>query len=384
MIKAKTDNANKARAPLAGVRVLDFSTLLPGPLASLILAEAGAEVIKLERPGVGDEMRHMGPKLSGEGIWFALLNRGKQSLSLDLKSPEGKETALALAAESHVIIEQFRPGVMDRLGLGYEAMRAVNPALVYCAITGYGQTGPLAQMAGHDLNYIAETGLLAQGADDAGKPVIPPGLIADIGGGSLPAVINILLALRQAEATGTGCKLDIAMADNLFCWQFLGLGSLEADGRSPVPGREILTGGSPRYRLYQSADGHWLSVAALEQRFWTKFCALIQLPDSLRDDSRDPEATAKGIAARITSRPRADWEVIFEGEDVCCRFGDDIASARTNPHFMERGLFEKATEVGTEGQHATALPVPLAPELQASPETASAPSLGSAKTTEQH
>ena len=221
--------------PLDGVRVVDFSTLLPGPLATLILAEAGAEVVKIERPGRGDELRDYAPRLGAASVGFALLNRGKRSLALDLKDPAALAQLQPLLAGAQVLVEQFRPGVMDRLGLGYAALRELNPRIVYCSISGYGQSGPKAGVAGHDLNYLADTGLLALGGGPAGPPALPPGLIADIGGGALPAVINILLALRAAAATGQGCHLDVAMTDHLFAWQWWALGLL-ATGRAPRPG----------------------------------------------------------------------------------------------------------------------------------------------------
>src|SRR5712672_4275936 len=202
-----------SKAPLEGLFVLDFSTLLPGPLATLMLAEAGAEVMKIERPG-GEEMRGYAPRHDGESAFFALLNRGKKSLVLDLKSGEGHAALSPLLARADILVEQFRPGVMDRLGLGFEAVRAINPRIVYCSISGFGQSGPRAEEAGHDLNYIGNTGLLA--LNPGTSPTVPPALVADIGGGSFPAVLNILLGLRQRDLTGTGCHLDIAMADAMF------------------------------------------------------------------------------------------------------------------------------------------------------------------------
>ena len=214
--------------PLKGIRVLDFSTLLPGPLATLILAEAGAEVIKIERPGRGDEMRTYEPKFGPDSVNFALLNRGKRSIAIDLKAPAALEKLKPLIESADVVVEQFRPGVMDKLGLGYEAFAALNPRIVYCALTGYGQHGPRADVAAHDLNYVAESGMLmlTNGAD--GAPVLPAALVADIAAGTYPAVINILFALRERDRTGKGCKLDVAMADNLFTlnvpghWQRIG------------------------------------------------------------------------------------------------------------------------------------------------------------------
>jgi alpha-methylacyl-CoA racemase len=193
--------------PLAGIKVIDFSTLLPGPLASLILLEAGAEVIRIERPGLSDELRDYEPRFGAASAAFALLNRGKRSIALDLKAKRATERLMPILCAADVLIEQFRPGVMARLGLGYEAIEAINPRLIYCSITGYGQSGPKAQSAGHDLNYMAETGLLHLAAGADGAPVVPPALIADIAGGSYPAALNILLALRAtlpgAAATST-------------------------------------------------------------------------------------------------------------------------------------------------------------------------------------
>ena len=200
--------------PLSGITVLDFTTLLPGPLATLMLAEAGAEVIKIERLG-GEAVRAYPPLRGGASVIYALLNRGKRSLELDLKEAAARTRLTPLIERADVVVEQFRPGVMERLGLGYETIKAINPRIVYCSITGYGQQGPRAGEAGHDLNYMGNTGLLSLAPGPMEAPVVPPALVADIGGGSMPAVINILLALRQRDLTGEGCHLDIAMADEL-------------------------------------------------------------------------------------------------------------------------------------------------------------------------
>jgi crotonobetainyl-CoA:carnitine CoA-transferase CaiB-like acyl-CoA transferase len=221
--------------PLSGIVVLDFTTLLPGPLATLLLAEAGAEVIKVERPG-GEDMRHYEPRFDGESAMFAQLNRGKKSLVLDLKSAQARDKLMPLIERADVLVEQFRPGVMARLNLGYDAVKAVNRRLVYCSITGYGQSGPRAGEAGHELNYIGHTGLLALNPGPADRPVVPPALIADIAGGTLPAVMNILLALRQRDRTGEGCHLDIAMIDAMFTFASHALASGHATGAFPGRG----------------------------------------------------------------------------------------------------------------------------------------------------
>ena len=362
--------------PLEGVRVIDFSNLLPGPLATLILAEAGAEVLKIERPGRGDELRDYQPQLRGASVGFALLNRGKRSLALDLKDSAARARLEPLLAGAAVLVEQFRPGVMDRLGLGYAAVRELNPRIVYCSLTGYGQSGPKAGVAGHDLNYVADTGLLAlAGAGAEGAPAIPPGLIADIGGGALPAVINILLALRRADATGAGCHLDVAMTDNLFAWQWWAQ-ALLASGRASRPGGELLTGGSPRFQVYATADGRCVAAAPLEERFWQRFCTLIGLPEALREQRADPAAACDAVAAIIAGRPAEHWRRRFEGEDCCCNVVASLEEALADSHFRERGLFAAQLEAG--GQHLPALPVPLAPELRPPPDAQSAPALGEA------
>jgi crotonobetainyl-CoA:carnitine CoA-transferase CaiB-like acyl-CoA transferase len=362
--------------PLTGVRVLDFSTLLPGPMAGLILAEAGAEVIKIERPGFGEEMRHYDPPFGADSANFALLNRGKKSLALDLKDAATIDRLRPLIAKSHVILEQFRPGVMARLGLGYDDVRKINPAIVYCSLTGYGQTGPKAQTAAHDLNYIGDTGLLALSAGADGAPIPPPGLIADIGGGALAAVINILLALRQAEKTGQGAHLDIAMCDNVLTWQYWAMGMVEIEGRTPVPGRELVTGGTPRYRIYPTDDGRFAAVAALEQKFWDNLCDLLALPADLRDDKRDPEATAKGVAKVIASKPAAHWKSEFATRDVCCSIVQDMAEALADPHFRARGLFDRRVVDGSAS--LTAVPVPVVPQFRSAERDEGYPHLGDA------
>lgn len=348
------------RKPLAGVRVLDFSTLLPGPMATLILAEAGAEVIKVERPGSGEDMRQYPPMVTADsGVNFALLNRGKRSLALDLKEAESINIIKKLIVDTDVLVEQFRPGVMDRLGLGWEVLRAINPALVYCSITGWGKDGPKALVAAHDLNYMAETGVLNLGADRAGEPVLPPVLVADIGAGTFPSVVSILLALREAEKTGEGAHLDIAMGDNLFAWAYWALGERAVGNPGPRPGGELVTGGSPRYQVYRCADGRWLACAPLEPKFWANFCRVIELPEPLRDDSGDPAATMAAVRGIIAMRSSADWLAAFDGVDACVTLVKSIGEAAEDPHFLARGLFRGTMPAGDAV--LTPVPPPIAP-----------------------
>ncbi len=362
--------------PLDGVRVLDFSTLLPGPMAGLILAEAGAEVIKIERPGTGEDMRHYTPKWGSDSAYFCMLNRGKKSLAIDLKDPQTRERLDPLIASADVVLEQFRPGVMDRLGLGYEHMRRIRDDIIYCSITGYGATGPKAQVAGHDLNYIGDTGLLSLSMGPKDAPVVPPALIADLAGGTYPAVVNILLALLRRDRTGKGAHLDIAMTDNMFMLSYWAIALGRTTGVWPENGRELLTGGSPRYHLYATRDGGHVAVAALEQKFWETFCDIIGLDDELRDDARDRDATIAGVAAAIASGDAAGWASAFEGRDCCCSIVRSMEEALGDEHFRARGLFNHVIDDG-EGGTLPATTVPVAPAFRRSSDVkTSSPRLG--------
>jgi len=351
--------------PLSDVLVLDFTTLLPGPLATLMLAEAGAEVIKIERPG-GEDLRHYQPRFDGESAMFALLNRGKQSLALDLKSAAECTKLQPLLKRADILVEQFRPGVMERLGLGYDAVAAINPKLVYCSITGYGQSGPRADEAGHDLNYIGHTGLLALNPGPAGRPVVPPALVADIGGGTLPAVMNILLGLRQRERTGRGMHIDIAMADAMFTFANHAFAAGHATGTFPGMGGARLTGGSPRYQLYPTRDGRLVCCAALEQRFWEPFCATIGLAPEFADDNRAPAATIAAVAAVIAGKTADEWRPLFAAADCCVTVMATLEEAVRDPHFIARGLFAHKV-AGPSGASMPALPVPISPEFRGDP-----------------
>ena len=363
-------------SPLEGIRVLDFSTLLPGPLATLLLAEAGAEVIKIERPGRGDEMRSYTPKFGADSVNFAMLNRGKRSIAIDLKDKAAVEKLQPLIESADIVVEQFRPGVMDRLGLGYADLSKLNPRIIYCAITGNGQHGPRADVAAHDLNYIAEAGMLSLAAGSDGAPIPPPALIADIGGGTYPAVINILLALRERDRTGKGCKLDIAMGDNLFTFMYWAMGNGEVAGEWPTPGGDLVTGGSPRYNIYRTRDSKFVAAAPLEQKFWENFCTLLGLAPEAQDDSRDAAKTRRAVADKIAAKTADEWRAQFAGKDVCCCIMASVEEALRDPHFIARGVFGAKLAAG--GKEMTALPVPVAPQFRAQPDSAGYPALGEA------
>lgn len=362
---------NLSKWPLAGVRVLDFSTLLPGPYATLLLAEAGAEVIKVEREGSGDELRAGFPRVGSASINFALLNAGKRSIAVDLKDAGARARLLPLLREADVVIEQFRPGVMQRLGLGYEQVREVNPGVIYCSITGYSAAGPSAQVAGHDLTYMADAGLLSLATPPGAQPAIPPVLVADIGGGSMPAVINILLALLHRKNTGEGCRLSVSITDNLFAWPYAAVSRGAALDKWPLPGGERLTGGSPRYQIYRARDGRFIAAAPLEERFWQVFCDCIGLPVALRDDGKDPEATRRAVAELIASRDSSQWQEAFAGKDACATLLRTMSEAAADPQFAR--LFER--RVTQDGHELPAVATPIDPQFRQAT-GAAAPGLG--------
>lgn len=360
--------------PLDGLLVLDFSTLLPGPLASLLLAEAGARVVKIERPDRGDEMRSYEPKIGKSSANFVMLNRGKQSIKIDLKAPDAIARLEPLIKRADVLIEQFRPGVMDRLGLGYNDVRQLNPQIIYCSITGWGQSGPKKNVAAHDLNYMAESGILGLSRDQQGAPALPPILAADIAGGSYPAMMNILLALRQRDLTGIGRYLDIAMAENLFTFAYWGLGEGFGCDQWPAGGEGLVTGSTPRYQIYRTADGKYLAAAPLEDKFWANFCAILQLPEEMRCPSA-PVGLVRAKVAEIIAGKTADaWRALFEGKDVCCSIVADLKEAVADPHFAERQVFSRKTVAENTVVHA--LPVPIAPEFRSPVERSISPDLG--------
>lgn len=361
--------------PLSGVTVLDFSTLLPGPLATLMLAEAGARVIKIERPE-GEDMRFHGPVL-GEGreamsAYYAMLNRGKEMLGIDLKAADALERLRPLIERADVVVEQFRPGVMERLGFGHEALAAINPRLVYCSITGYGASGPMAAAPGHDLNYQAMTGALSIGRLPKDDPP-PPGLLAaDIAGGTFPAVINILLALLGREKTGRGTRIDVAMTDAMFTFGFFAQAEGAATGRFPAPGEPIFVGSLPRYSLYRTRDERLLAVGALEEKFWRAFCEAIDLPEALRDDHATPAETRAAVAERVAARSHAEWRAALAGTNFCVTPVASLAEALEAPHFVARGLFGHTVSTPS-GRVLPACVVPIAPQFRAEPGTQPAP-----------
>jgi crotonobetainyl-CoA:carnitine CoA-transferase CaiB-like acyl-CoA transferase len=352
-----------ANTPLKDIIVADFTTLLPGPLATLMLAEAGAEVIKVEKPG-GEDMRAYPPLWDGISAAFAMLNRGKKSLVVDLRTDEGRKAARDLAARADVLVEQFRPGVMKKHGLGYEELRKINPRLIYCSITGYGQTGPKSGEAGHDLNYIGATGLLSIAPGPAATPVVPPALIADIGGGTFPAVMNILLALIARQKTGEGAYIDIAMADAMFTFAWMGLATLHGTGKAAGPTELVVAGGSPRYQIYPTKDGKFVACGALEQKFWMGFCAAIGLDKEFANDFKNPAATKQAVRELIGKETAVHWQPKLAAADCCATIVATLEEALADEHFVKRGLFSEKVTSADGAKAIPALPVPIAPKFR--------------------
>ena len=363
------------KGSLEGIKVIDFSTLLPGPLASLFLSETGAEVIKIEKPGVGDEIRLSNPQWGEQSVSFSLLNRGKKSLSLDLKDPKNLKILIPILKEADIIIEQFRPGVMKRLGLDYESVKKINQDIIYVSITGYGQYGPKSMVAGHDLNYIGNAGLLSISMGRDNDTVVPPALVADIAGGSYPAVINILLALRKRDLNKEGSYIDLSMTENLFPFMFWGLGSGFAHNKWPGNSDGVLSGGSPRYNIYKTSDGSYVAAAPLEDRFWNKFCEAIELPKKFIKTQNDQEKVIQEIRKIIGQKEKNYWLDVFNKADCCCSIVKSIEEAINDNHFKVRKIFENKI-INNLGEEIPALPIPVDMQFRKDQKRASAPSLG--------
>jgi alpha-methylacyl-CoA racemase len=366
--------------PLDGVRVLDLSRLLPGPFASLMLGDFGADVIKVEDLGPGDYARVYPPYVEGaeetaKSAGFIALNRNKRSVRVDLKTPEGRDVLLRLVEDADVLLESFRPGVLDKLGVGYATLRARNPRLVHCAISGFGQTGPLADRAGHDLNYLALAGVLALNGVRGGPPVNGGVQVADIGGGALMGVIGILTALRHAERTGEGQFVDVSMVDGALSWTALEAASA-LHGQQPSRGRTLLTGQHVCYRPYPCADGY-VSIASLEPKFWQAFCRGVDRPDLLEHQFDPPDSPAGAEVEQIARRrTRAEWAAFNAEHDACVEPIWELHEALESDLVRERQM---VVEVAQPGAAAPVRQLGIPIKLSATPGDVSrrpAPALG--------
>lgn len=339
--------------PLAGIRVLDLTRLLPGPMCTMHLADLGADVIKVEDTGAGD----YAPR-----TMRALVNRNKRAVRLDLKHPAGRDALLALVRRADVLVEGFRPGVMDRLGLGYETLAALRPALVYCSLSGYGRSGPWAQRAGHDLNYAAVAGVVDQNAvtDVDGVPVpalpgVPP---ADLLGGAAMATTGILAALVAARSTGRGRHVEVAMSDGVLAHAVMPLVALNRGEPVPPAGDGTLTGGLACYAVYRTADDRFMAVAALEMKFWQQLCATLDRPHWLplhRQPDRAVQARLRAeLAAVFATRPQAHWIELFDAVDACVSPVLRAEEALRLAHFVERGM---VVDAGPDAPRALGCPI---------------------------
>ena len=325
--------------PLSGIRVLDLSRLLPGPFATQVLLDLGASVDKVEDPGGGDYMRVMPPHAGGMNATFHALNRGKRSVVLDLKKPEGREAFLRLCGRYDVLVESFRPGVMDRLGLGFERLSEHNPRLVWCAITGYGQDGPLAARAGHDDNYLSRAGVLGLTGPEEGPPQLAGVQIADIGG-ALFGVAGILAALEARHRTGRGRFVDVSMCESSLAFAVYGLTS-HLGGFAMPPGGAVLMGGIAPYQTYRTKDGKAVSLGALEPKFWNAFCAGVGLDADMIALAPGPHQVEwkRKVADKIAERTRDEWAEFAEQHDCCLEpvlTPDEVAE---DPQHRARGMF---------------------------------------------
>jgi crotonobetainyl-CoA:carnitine CoA-transferase CaiB-like acyl-CoA transferase len=337
--------------PLTDIRVLDLTRLLPGPMCTLHLADMGADVIKIEDTEDGDYARWMGvikPRQSG---YFLAVNRNKRAISLNLRHPQGKELFLKLASTADVIVESFRPNVVNKLGIDYETIKAINPKIVYCAITGYGQTGPYKMRAGHDLNYCSYVGVTDQiGACD-GAPVVSNFQIADLAGGALSASMGILAALVAVARTGIGTYLDVAMTDCTLAHNVLSLSSLVQTGQTQPRGEDFLSGALPCYGIYPTKDGRYIALGALEQKFWENFCHAVQKPDWVSQHWVTGQA-AKQLQQAVTtlfmSKTRAEWIDCLSHIDCCFSPILSLEESQHDPQLQAREMFIKQSHP-TEG-----------------------------------
>lgn len=331
--------------PLAGLRVLDLTRLLPGPVATQHLADLGADVVKIEDTGEGDYARTMGARPGETSAFFRLVNRNKRALRLDLKQPEGVAVFRRLTLSADVVVESFRPGVMDKLGIGYATLAELNPRIVFCSISGYGQDGPYAQRAGHDINYVGYAGVLDQIGAAGGPPVVPNFQIGDLLGGALAPLVGLLAAVIDARATGRGRRVDVAMTDAVLAHAVFPLAGLLTRLAPPPRGADLLSGGVPCYGVYATSDGRHMAVGALEKKFWELLCDTLGRPDLKPFHlafGEKGEPARRELAAVFGSRSRAEWVAIFDKVDCCVTPVLTIAEALDNEQLQVRGMIVEA------------------------------------------
>jgi crotonobetainyl-CoA:carnitine CoA-transferase CaiB-like acyl-CoA transferase len=329
---------------LNGIRVLDLSRMLPGPYCTMMLADLGAEVIKVEEPTIGDPTRRSPPHLGKQSAPFQQVNRNKKSIALDLKRPQGREIFLKLAKTADVVLEQFRPGVVDRLGVAYRDVSSINPRIVYCSLTGFGQDGPHRDRSGHDLNYLALSGVLGLTTDDRGKPVIPGVQVADLAGGMI-AGFAVLAALLGREKTGRGQYVDVSMFDVMVAMLPIPAAHHFAGKTIPVGGKYVLSGAYPFYNVYETADGRWMTLGALEPKFWANFCARVGRDDLAPrqfDEGNRREQLFDEVRTIFKSKTQAEWVEFLNDADCCCEPVLSMEDGFEHPQARARQMVRKA------------------------------------------
>ena len=344
---------------LAGLKVLDLTRLLPGPLCTLLLGDYGAEVIKVEDPLSGDLTRAVGRLVKTDGAFFRQLNRNKKSICLNLKTAAGNEIFRRLASTADVLVEGFRPGVMDRLGLGYGSIKEINPGVIYVSISGYGQEGAYRHRAGHDLNYAALAGLLGLSAAPGEGPVMPAVQIADIAGGSMMALSGILMALYRRAAGGEGSYVDVSMTRGLLPWLAYAASYLDRPETLPIRGRGHITGAYACYNLYETADGRYMSLGALEPHFWVNFCHAAEKPDwaPLQFDEEKRIDLIGELQRLFKEKTRDEWVRLFSGVDACCEPVLDLPEAVEHPLSREMGFWIDISREGSEPELQPGFPL---------------------------
>jgi crotonobetainyl-CoA:carnitine CoA-transferase CaiB-like acyl-CoA transferase len=335
---------------LSGIRVLDLTRLLPGAYCTLLLAGMGAEVIKVEEPGTGDYMRWTPPLVDGQSALFDALNRDKKSVALDLKKEDERDALLRLVETADVLVEGNRPGVMDRLGLGWSVLHGRNPRLVMCSITGYGQDGPYASRAGHDLNYMAIAGALGLNGPRDGPPFPPSVQVADIGGGGMQAAVAILGALVGVQRGAEGRHLDVAMTDGAVSWLAL-VFAARAAGERVARGDQRLAGRYACYRVYACKDGRYYSVGALEPKFWAALCAALERPDLVEQQYSEDLETQREVERIFATRTRDQWQQTLSQVDACCEPVLDLDEVASHPQVAARRVLEKTGRAPRLGEH---------------------------------
>ena len=349
------------QGPLGGVRVLDLSRLLPGPFLTMVLADMGADVVKVEDPRVGDYMRQIPPAKAGMSGRFLAVNRGKRSLALDLKAGAGRDALLRMAERADVVVESFRPGVMARLGVGWDALSARNPRLILCSISGYGQYGPYVERAGHDINYIGLAGVLAMGGAAGGAPAMPGVQIADLAGGALWGATAVLGALVGRGRTGRGAHLDISMTEGALALLCAEMGNVDSGAEVPTRGSATLNGGMACYGVYETSDGKYLSVGALEPKFWLAFNRAIGRREDVSELVAPParqQAIREEVQAIVRTRTRAEWARDMAAHDCCCEPVLEMDEIAAHPLHRARKVF---TEMAAGGETVLQVRTPVGP-----------------------